>query len=75
MASGIPAITSKCAGAAEIIDDGCDALLLNNPTDVNEITEKLYLLINDVDLLNKIGSNGRNKVVNYASAVVQHIKR
>lgn len=65
MASGIPVITSKCAGAAEIIEDGYDALLLNNPTDVKEIVEKLNLLINDSDLIKKIGSNGRYKVENY----------
>ena len=47
MASGLPVITSKLAGAAELITDGKDGMLLNDPKDVNDISEKLNYLIND----------------------------
>jgi UDP-glucose:(heptosyl)LPS alpha-1,3-glucosyltransferase len=61
MASGLSVVTSKIAGAAELIEDGKDGLLLENPKNPKEIAEKLnYLLSNDA-LLKKIGKNARKK--------------
>lgn len=46
MASGLPVIISKASGAAELIADGVNGLLLNNPRDPEEIAGKLRILLN-----------------------------
>ncbi len=60
MASGLPVIVSKCAGAAELIDDGKEGLLLDNPRNEKEIAEKINRLIKDKKLRNKIVRQARN---------------
>ncbi|MCD6478161.1 MAG: glycosyltransferase family 4 protein [Candidatus Aenigmarchaeota archaeon] len=40
MASGLPVVTSRIAGAGELIREGKDGFLLNNPKDPIEIAEK-----------------------------------
>ncbi len=59
MASGLPVITSKAAGAAELIKDGKSGLLLDNPKDPGEIAEKANMLIKDKSLANKIKKEAR----------------
>jgi UDP-glucose:(heptosyl)LPS alpha-1,3-glucosyltransferase len=44
MASGLPVVVSAQAGAAELIEDGVDGLLLQNPRDANELATKLQSL-------------------------------
>ena len=38
MAPGLPVLASRDAGAAELVRDGADGLLINDPTDVAEIS-------------------------------------
>ena len=57
MATGIPVITS--VGASEIIRDGEDGLLLQNPRDAREIATQIQRLRMDPDLCERIGRNGR----------------
>lgn len=45
MACGLPVITSKLNGVSDIITDGVDGLLLNDPTDEVEIAAKISLLL------------------------------
>ena len=45
MAAGLPVIISKIAGAAEIIEDRKDGILIKDVFDVNEIAEHLNYLI------------------------------
>ena len=62
MATGIPVITSADAGAAELIQDGQDGLLLTNPRDPGEIAHQIMRLIDHPDLRLQLGHNARQKV-------------
>jgi len=64
MASGLPVIVSKMAGASEIIKDGYDGLLLKNPRNPDEIAEKIRILL-DKELSKKMGENARKTAENY----------
>ena len=64
MASGIPVITSASAGAAELIDDGKDGLLLSNPKNEEEIAEKINALL-EGDIAEKLGKAARKKIEQY----------
>jgi len=66
MASGLPVITSKSAGAAELIKDGHNGLLLENPTDPEEITRKINLLIESKNLRIQMGENTRKTAQEYS---------
>ncbi len=44
MATGLPALVSQRAGAAEIITNRVDAFMINDPTNASEIAQKLSLL-------------------------------
>ena len=62
MATGIPVVTSAHAGAAEIIRDGEDGLLISDPQDAGEIARHIQRLIDDPVLRLKLGSQGRKRV-------------
>lgn len=66
MASGLPVITSKLAGAAEIIKDGDDALLLDDPTNPDEIAGKINILVEDERLRRQMGKNARKTAEKYS---------
>lgn len=66
MATGLPIIISKLAGSAEIIKNGHEGLLLNNPTDPKEITEKINLLVNNKDLRKQMGENAYKTAQKYS---------
>lgn len=66
MATGIPVITSKIAGAAELMRDGYDGLLLKNPTDASEIADKIKFLFENEKLRKEIGKNARKTLENYS---------
>lgn len=66
MATGIPVITSADAGAAEVIKNGHDGLLLKNPRDPGEIAEQIQCLIDHPDLRLQLGRNARQKVESLA---------
>lgn len=70
MASGLPVITSQLAGAAELIEDGKDGLLLKNPKDSNDIADKLNYLLDNDRARNKIGKGARNKAEKHSWEVV-----
>ncbi|TRZ55218.1 glycosyltransferase family 1 protein [archaeon] len=60
MASGMPDVVSRCAGAAELIEDGKEGMLLDNPKNHKEIAEKINYLI-DNNLFRKMGKAARAK--------------
>ena len=66
MASGLPVVTSKSAGAAEIMTDGHDGMLLIDPRDPGEIAEKIKLLVEDEKLRRVIGYNARKTAEKYS---------
>jgi UDP-glucose:(heptosyl)LPS alpha-1,3-glucosyltransferase len=70
MASGLPVLVSRWAGAAELIHDGIDGLLINDPTDVAEISAKLGVLLRDEGLRRRLGDNARRAALHYSWAGV-----
>ncbi|MBN1762683.1 MAG: glycosyltransferase family 4 protein [Methanomicrobia archaeon] len=66
MASGLPVITSKIAGAAEIMTDGEDGLLLDDPTNSEELAEKINILVEDENLRKQMGFNARKTAEKYS---------
>lgn len=59
MASGLPVVVSQIAGAAELITDGKDGLLIKDQKDSKEVAEKLNYLIENNSIKKKIGSEAR----------------
>jgi glycosyltransferase involved in cell wall biosynthesis len=66
MASGLPVITSRLAGAAELIKDGETGLLLKDPTNPGELQDKIFKLIRDIDYRHKLGVNAAAFIQNYS---------
>lgn len=61
MASGLPVVVSKLSGAAELIDDEKDGMKIEDPTNSDEIAEKLnYLIKNDI-VRKEMGRKAREK--------------
>lgn len=60
MASGLPVITTKDNGASEIIEDGRDGFILDDPSDPVEMSSKIKLLM-DGDFRETVGKEARKK--------------
>jgi spore coat protein SA len=58
-ASGLPAIASRRGGIPEIIQNGVNGLLLDDPADINALAEKISSLLEDPRLCSEMGRNGR----------------
>jgi UDP-glucose:(heptosyl)LPS alpha-1,3-glucosyltransferase len=65
MASGLPVITNREAGAAELIVDGESGLLTNDAWNIDEIAAALQKLAADAVLRSRIGAAGRLVVEKY----------
>jgi len=61
MASGLPVVVSKSAGASEVLTDGENALLVN-PKNPGEIAKAIQSLIDNPDLYRTLSKNGRDFV-------------
>jgi len=59
MASGLPIITSRVAGAADLIIDGVNGLLLRAASDVNDFAAKIELLLSNAELRKTMGEHAR----------------
>ena len=70
MASGLPVLVSRDSGAADLIHDGVDGLLINDPTDVAELSAKLGALLKDADLRTRLGRQARRTALQYPWARV-----
>jgi glycosyltransferase involved in cell wall biosynthesis len=57
MACGLPVITSATNGTAEIITDGVDGLIVQNPNDAEDLANKVRLLYESPDLCRSLGDN------------------
>jgi len=62
MASGLPVIISRVAGAADVIIDGVNGLLLREPSDVGDLAAKIELLLSDAELRKTMGERAREAV-------------
>ncbi|HEY9245419.1 MAG TPA: glycosyltransferase family 4 protein [Candidatus Methanoperedens sp.] len=65
MAAGLPVLNSKI-GAGELITDGFDGIHLDDPGNVNEIADKLEMLIRDEKLRKELGRNARKTAMKYS---------
>ncbi|MDP2676837.1 MAG: glycosyltransferase family 4 protein [bacterium] len=61
MASGLPVIVSKSAGASEVLTDKKNALLVN-PKSPREIAKAVQSLVDNPDLYRTLSKNGRDFV-------------
>jgi UDP-glucose:(heptosyl)LPS alpha-1,3-glucosyltransferase len=66
MASGLPVITSRVAGAADIIIDGVNGLLLRAASDVNDLAVKIELLLSNAELRETMGERARETVEKFS---------
>ena len=64
MASGLPVITSRVAGAADLIIDGVNGLLLSSPSDVSDLATKIELLLSNAGLRKTMGERAREATGN-----------
>jgi glycosyltransferase involved in cell wall biosynthesis len=60
MAAGKPRIGANIDGIPTVINDGVDGLLVE-PNSIDDLAEKLDLLMSDSDLRKKLGVNGRKR--------------
>jgi UDP-glucose:(heptosyl)LPS alpha-1,3-glucosyltransferase len=65
MASGLPVITSRSAGVAELIDHGESGWLIADPWDPDQIAEGLRSLAADHGLRQRMGSAARSRIEPY----------
>ncbi len=65
MASGLPVITSRAAGAAELIEHGESGWLTSDPWNVDQIAEVLRTLAADPGLRQRMGVAARSKIEAY----------
>ena len=66
MAFGLPVVVSGAAGAAELIKDGVNGLLLDDPTDVSEMAAKLEPLLADASLRRRLGEEAQATAFQYS---------
>jgi len=59
LASGLPVVTTKQSGAAEIIKDGVHGFVVNGPEDSKAIAEKIRFFTDNRDQLRLMGENAR----------------
>lgn len=62
MATGVPVVTSRSAGAAELITHGASGWLTDSPWDVPSIAAALTALANDAPLRERMGTAARARV-------------
>jgi UDP-glucose:(heptosyl)LPS alpha-1,3-glucosyltransferase len=62
MASGLPVITSRAAGGAELIEHGVSGWLTRDPWDASEIAGGLRALAADRELRERIGAAARTAI-------------
>lgn len=59
LASGLPVITTRNSGAAEIIKDGVHGFVVEEPEDITAISEKIRFCLNNRDKLKLMSENAR----------------
>lgn len=59
LASGLPIITTRNTGAAEIIKDGINGYVIQEPEDIKDIAEKIQCILDDKAQLELMSKNAR----------------
>jgi len=70
LASGLPAVFSRLAGASDIVEDGREALLIQNPRDQDEIAAKMLTLIRNPALRMRMGKAARETALKYSWDII-----
>jgi glycosyltransferase involved in cell wall biosynthesis len=65
MASGLPIITARTAGGAELVTSDC-GFVLSDPNNIKELSSRLNLLTQRTDLRIEMGKNSRFAAQNYS---------
>lgn len=65
MAGGLPVVTSRANGVSEILADGEDGMIIDDPTNPGEITERIVPLLERHKRL-EMGRAARNKAEGYS---------
>jgi glycosyltransferase involved in cell wall biosynthesis len=65
MACGLPVIVSAKAGVSEIVTDGVDGLIIQNPTDASELASMLDRLHRDAGFRSKLSENAARTAQKY----------
>lgn len=66
MASGLPVITSRIAGASELIDHGAEGYLVRDPWNVEELVPPLRELVERPEFRDEMGRAARRKIEPYS---------
>jgi spore coat protein SA len=66
-AAGLPIIATRMGGIPEVVREGFNGLLLQQPDDPAELAEKIIRLLGDANLRRELGQQGRDRVVNHFS--------
>ena len=61
MAAGLPALTTRQNGAAELITDGRDGFLFDSPRHLYRLVNQLRRLVEDTDLRQRMGEHARQR--------------
>jgi UDP-glucose:(heptosyl)LPS alpha-1,3-glucosyltransferase len=63
MACGLPAITSVCAGVADLIHDAVDGFVLRDPRDAQTLSQLIERLYTDPELRRKVSESSAQTVL------------
>jgi len=63
MSSGLPVIVSKTAGAAELIDNGANGVLLDDPSDPQALALAMESLLSNAAQCESIGQRARDRAL------------
>lgn len=76
MSMGLPVLVSSLAGAAELVEDGLNGLLIKDPTNALEIAAKLDAILLNERLRRLLGEEGRQTALKYTWDMVaqKHIE-
>lgn len=66
MALGKPVIATAGGGTNEIVDEGKTGMLVSQ-SDVNDLYQKMEILISDPEMCKQMGKAGKDKIVNHFS--------
>lgn len=72
LASGLPVITTKLTGGAELIEDGVNGFVVDRPEDVEKIAERIICLM-DKNENQRMGLNARKTAEKFS--IDNHIER
>jgi glycosyltransferase involved in cell wall biosynthesis len=65
MACGLPTIISARAGASALVTDGFDGLILDDPSDVQQLAALIHLLCDNDQLRERLGRNAAQTAQKY----------